>query len=87
MTVETGIIIAAIGLVISVLSYFFGVKKQSNADVEKRAHFEGEIKATLKRLVDDVDKIQQKFDKFSGNYIIEIDKKIQEHEARYHHHE
>ena len=87
MTLETGVVIAAIGLTISILSYFFGLKKHSNDDVEKRARFEGEIKATLNALSADVKKIEEKFDRFSEGYYEEIEKRIKEHEVRYHGHQ
>ena len=69
---------------ISVCTYFAGQKKNSNADVEKSAFFQGEITAKLDQLIKTVDKLDQKLTRNTGELHEEIDKKILDHERRYH---
>ena len=68
------VVVAVIGCIISILTYFAGQKKNSNADVEKSAFFQGEITA----------KLDQKLTRNTGELHEEIDKKILDHERRYH---
>ncbi len=81
---DTKILIAIIGVVVSVLTYFAGVKKSSNAETEQRARFEGEIKAKLDQLNRSFEKLEAKLDKTTDDFYTEIDKRISEHERRYH---
>lgn len=83
-TVIISVIIAVIGCVLSVLTYFAGQKKASNEDVEKSAFFQGEITAKLDQLIKSVDKLEQKLTRNTGELHAEIDKKIADHERRYH---
>ena len=78
------LIVAVIGVIIAILTYFAGQKKSSNADVEKSAFFQGEITAKLDQLIKTVDKLDQKLTRNTGELHEEIDKKITEHERRYH---
>lgn len=78
------VIVAIIGCVISTLTYFAGQKKTSNADVEKGAFFQGEITAKLDQLIKTVDKLDAKLTRNTGELHEEIDKKILDHERRYH---
>lgn len=78
-------IIAAVGLVLSVLTYFAGVKRTSNADVEKRARFEGQIEAKLDQLIKQVSKLEEKLSQNKDELYAEIKERIEEHERRYHH--
>lgn len=78
------IIIAVIGVLLAILSYFAGQKTQSNTDVEKRAYFEGEIKAKLDQLIKRFDNMEEKLSKRTAELHQEIDKSIAEHEKRYH---
>ena len=81
---DTNIIIAVIGVVIAILTYFAGVKKSSNAETEQRARFEGEIKAKLDQLNRSFEKLEAKLDKNADDLYTEIHKRISEHERRYH---
>lgn len=81
---DNNILIAAIGAVVSVLTYFAGIKKSSNAETEQRARFEGEIKAKLDQLNRSFEKIESRLDKTANEFYAEIDKRISEHERRYH---
>lgn len=81
---DTNIIIAVIGVVIAVLTYFAGLKKSSNAETEQRARFEGEIKAKLDQLGRAFEKLEAKLDKSAGSLYDEIKRQISEHERRYH---
>lgn len=82
---DTNILIALVGAVIAVLTYFAGIKKSSNAETEQRARFEGEIKAKLDQLNRSFEKLESKLDKTAEDFYTEIDKRISEHERRYHH--
>ena len=77
-------VVAVIGCVLSVLTYFAGQKKTSNVEVEKRARFEGEITAKLDQLIKAFDKLEAKLTRNTGELHDEIDKKILDHERRYH---
>lgn len=81
---ELTIIIAVIGVVLSILTYFAGVKRNSNTDVEKRARFEGEIKAKLDQLILSVEKLENKLTRNTDELHAEIKRQIAEHERRYH---
>lgn len=81
---DTNIIIAIIGVIIAILTYFAGVKKSSNAETEQRARFEGEIKAKLDQLNRSFEKLEAKLDKNADDLYTEIHKRIAEHERRYH---
>ena len=76
--------IAIVSCIISILAYFAGQKKTSNDDVEKSAFFQGEITAKLDQLIKTVDKLDQKLTRNTGELHEEIDKKILDHERRYH---
>lgn len=78
------LIVAVIGVIVAILTYFAGQKKTSNADVEKNAFFQGEITAKLDQLIKTVEKLDQKLTRNTGELHEEIDKKITEHERRYH---
>lgn len=84
MNLTTDILIAFIGVIIAVLTYFAGAKRTSNADVEKRAYFEGEIKAKLDQLLTSFEKLEMKLSKNTDELYSEISKQIAEHERRYH---
>ena len=83
-TVVITVAVAIIGCIISILTYFAGQKKVSNDDVEKSAFFQGEITAKLDQLLKTVDKLDQKLTRNTGELHEEIDKKILDHERRYH---
>ena len=84
----TGAIISAIvgivGVVIGVVGYFGGQRKQSNDEVQKRAYFEGEIKAKLDQVITTLEKLENKLSKNTDELYTEISKQIAEHEKRYH---
>ena len=82
---DTNILIALVGAIIAVLTYFAGIKRSSNAETEQRARFEGEIKAKLDQLNRSFEKLESKLDKTAEDFYTEIDKRISEHESRYHH--
>lgn len=78
------VFIAILGAVLSVLTFFAGSKRNSNTDVEKRARFEGEIKAKLDQLLQSVEKLENKLTRNTGELHAEIKRQIEEHERRYH---
>ncbi len=73
-----------IGVIIGVIGYFTGQKKQSNDEVAQRAHFEGEVTAKLKQVIDAIEKLDAKISKNTEELFDEIDKRIEKHEKRYH---
>ena len=77
-------VIGVFSLLIAVLSYFAGSKRSSNSDVEKRARFEGEIKAKLDQLLLSVEKLEQKLTRNTTELHDEIKRQMAEHERRYH---
>lgn len=79
-----GCIGGVIGIVIGVVGYFAGQKKQSNDEVQKRAYFEGEIKAKLDQVLTALEKLETKLSKNTDELYTEINKRIAEHERRYH---
>lgn len=79
-----GYVGGAIGVIVGVVGYFAGQRKTSNAEVEKRARFEGSMEAQLKQVIEKLDKIEDKLSKNTDALYAEIDKAISEHERRYH---
>lgn len=78
------IIIAVLGVVLATLTYFAGVKKTSNDDVAERARFEGSMSTKLDMLFKRFDKLEDSISRNISELYSEIDKKIKEHEERYH---
>ena len=78
------VLVGVIGAVIAILTYFAGVKRTSNGDIEKRARFEGNIEAKLDELLKSIDKLESKLDKSTDDLYSEIKRQIAEHEKRYH---
>ena len=76
--------VGIIGCVVGVVGLTRNSKKDTAHDAEKRARFEGEIKADIRNVSDLVIRLQEKFDKFSDSFSEEIDRKIKEHEQRFH---
>lgn len=81
---ELTVAIAITGIVLSIMTFFAGAKKTSNADVEKRARFEGEIKAKLDQLIKSVEQLEDKLSRNKNELYAEIRRQIQEHERHYH---
>lgn len=82
---EITVVVAVIGVILSVLTYFAGVKKTSNGEVEKRAYFEGSITAKLDQLIKSVESLENKWAKNKEDLYSEIETQITQHERRYHH--
>lgn len=74
------ILIAFIGVCLSVLTYQAGVKKSSKNDGYNRGVFEGEIRSSIASLSKKLDELAKKLDKNDGN----IDEAIKDHERRFH---
>lgn len=79
-----GCAVGVIGIILSIISYFNNVKKQSNSDTEKYAYFQGEMKAKMDELLRAVEKLDVKLSKNTEDLYNEISDKIAEHETRYH---
>ena len=77
-------IVGIVGVVIGVVGYFGGQRKQSNDEVQKRAYFEGEIKAKLDQVINTLEKLENKLSKNTDELYTEISKQITAHEERYH---
>jgi hypothetical protein len=78
------IAVAIIGCVVSILTYFAGQKRTSNNDVEKSAYFQGEMSAKIDQVIKNLEKLDTKLTRNTGELHDEIDKKILDHERRYH---
>lgn len=78
------IIIGVIGVIIAVLTYIAGTKKTSNEEVEKRAYFEGQIGAKLDQVLHSLEKLESKVSKNTEELYNTIEKRIEEHERRFH---
>lgn len=78
------IAVGVIGCVVGVIGLTRNNRKDSTEDAEKRARFEGEIKADIRNLSTLVLRLQEKMDSLSDGFDAEIDRKIKEHEQRYH---
>jgi hypothetical protein len=78
------IAVAIIGCVVSILTYFAGQKRTSNNDVEKSAYFQGEMSAKIDQVIKNLEKLDSKLTRNTGELHDEIDKKILDHERRYH---
>lgn len=81
---EANIVIAIIGAVVAVLTYFAGQKKNSNGEAADRARFEGRVEEKLDRLQQSVDKLEARLSKNTTELYDKIDKEIKEHEMRCH---
>lgn len=82
--VTISIIIAILGLALSVATYSAGQKKTNTAEVAKRAEFEGEVKAKLDLVLTRLDKFEENVNSVTADLHDEIARQIQEHERRYH---
>jgi len=81
---EITVLVGIIGAVIAICTYFAGQKNQSVKDTEKRAYFEGTVNTKLDTLIERFDKLEEKLSASTSDLYDEIDKKIKEHEERYH---
>lgn len=78
------IIVGVVGAIIAVITYFAGEKKASKGEVAERARFEGNVEATLKQILLRLDGLDAKLTRNTTELYDEIDKRIAEHEKRYH---
>ena len=81
---EITVVVGIIGALIAVLSYFAGVKKSSNEDVEKRAYFEGQVTEKLDQLMHRFDRLEEQLSNNTSELYDEIAKQVEKHEERYH---
>lgn len=72
MTIETGVLIAAAGLLLAVLTYAAGTKTKSNAEGVQ-----------FGRVLEKLDQLEKKIDRLENVYD-HVDEKIAEHEKRHH---
>lgn len=82
--VTVTIIVGIVTAVVSIVSYFAGEKKTSKGEVAERARFEGNVEATLKQILLRLDGLDAKLTRNTTELYDEIDKRIAEHEKRYH---
>ena len=84
MNISITVLVAVVGCVLSCISFWVGQKKVTGEEAAKRARFEGMIDEKLNNLIKSVDKLDSKLSKSTTELYDEIDKRIAEHEKRYH---
>lgn len=81
---NTTAVVDILVVIFSGLAFFAGLKRTSNTDIAERARSEGEIKAKLDQLLNSFEKLENKLTRNTSELYEEIDKRISEHEKRYH---
>lgn len=80
MNVNVTVLIAILGLVLSVITFFVGQKKASQDDGQEFGEFMGEIRADIRNIKDDIKEIKNDRERLKN----EIDHAINEHVKAYH---
>ena len=80
MNINVTILIAVLGLILSVATFFIGQKRASQDDGQEFGEFMGEIRADIRNIKDDIKDIKEDRKRFTD----EIDKAINEHVKAYH---
>lgn len=87
MKIEISLLIALGGFLISIITVYVGIKKNTKVDVQEQAEKtanEKIIQFQLNELKDDVKKILKKLDEFDKDVDERIDKALQHHIDVYH---
>lgn len=84
MDIPVTVLVGIIGCVITALSFLLGQRKTTKEETAARATFEGIITEKLNNLIKTVDKLDEKLSSTSTKLYDEIDKRIEDHEKRYH---
>lgn len=81
---EISLVIAIIGCVIGLLSFFFGRKDKGEKDAENSSYKMGQIETQLKYISQQIQDLSDKFDKYDYEVDEKIRKAIETHEKEYH---
>ena len=81
---EISLVIAIIGCVIGLLSFFFGRKDKGEKDAESSSYKMGQIETQLKYISQQIKDLSDKFDKYDYEVDEKIRKAIETHEKEYH---
>ena len=87
MKIEISLLIAFGGVLLSAITVYIAIKKNTKVDVEEQAKKEADIKIIqyqLNELKDDVKKILSKIDMFDKDVNERIEKAIEHHIEVYH---
>lgn len=79
-TIDSNILIAVAGLLLSALTFVAGTKKANKA----AGYFEGLVTAKLDELGKKIDKFEDKLSHNSEKFYTAIDAAIKDHEERFH---
>jgi hypothetical protein len=74
------ILIAALGVVVAIASFYIGQKKSNTDDGRKLGEFMGEIRADIRHIKDDIRTIRED----RNNIINDISMAIKQHEKIFH---
>lgn len=80
MNINITVLIAVLGLILSVITFFVGQKKASADDGQEYGEFMGEIRADIRNIKDDIKEIKNDRERLKN----EIDHAISEHVKAYH---
>ena len=80
MNINVTVLIAVLGLILSVITFFVGQKKASADDGQEYGEFMGEIRADIRNIKDDIKEIKNDRERLKN----EIDHAINEHVKAYH---
>lgn len=80
MNINITVLIAVLGLILSVITFFVGQKKASADDGQEFGEFMGEIRADIRNIKEDIKEIKNDRERLKD----EIDHAISEHVKAYH---
>lgn len=84
MTIEIGLLISLIGVIISFVVALTNQKRASKAEIEKKAGTDKLIEYQLKELKEDVQKILNKLERYDEDIEKIINEKMDQHLLIYH---
>lgn len=81
---EITMVIAIIGCIIGILSFFFNRKDKDEKSTEESSYKMGQIETQLKYISQQIKELSDKFDKYDYEVDEKIRKAIEIHEREYH---
>ncbi len=81
---ELSMVIAIIGCVIGILSFFYNRKDKDEKSTEESSYKMGQIETQLKYISQQIKDLSDKFDKYDYEVDEKIRKAIETHEKEYH---
>lgn len=82
---DLSMVVAIIGCVIGILSFFFGRKDKSTKDAGDSQYKMGQIDEKLATISKQIENLSQKLDTFDREIDLRIEKAIDVHIREYHH--